>query len=220
MKIHDITLLLQDGMTTYNGEPGVTVTPQADFAKGDHFRTSLISFGSHLGTHVDAPRHFIEDGVGVDQLSLEVLIGPVVVLEMPGASVNADALADIGLPPGTERVLFKTRNSERWADPKGAFIEDFVYITPQAARDLVAAGVKLVGIDYLSVEKFAAEQPETHVTLLSAGVIILEGLNLRDVSPGNYTLVALPQKLQDGDGGSTRAVLIESQLRPTDVVNG
>lgn len=212
MKIHDITLLLQDGMTTYNGEPGVTVTPQADFAKGDNFRTSLLSFGSHLGTHMDAPRHFIEDGVGVDQVPLDVLIGPVLVVAISGAAVNAEALAAANLPPGTERVLFKTRNSQQWANPTGDFIKDFVYIAPDAAHLLVERGVKLVGIDYLSVEQFGANQPQTHVTLLGAGVVILEGLNLRDVAPGSYTLVALPQKLKDGDGGSTRAVLLEGNL--------
>jgi arylformamidase len=103
------------------------------------------------------------------------------------------------------RVLFKTRNSYLWNQKQ--FVEEFVYITPGAARSLVNEGIKVVGIDYLSVEKFGAEDFQTHRTLLEAGTIIIEGLDLREVEPGDYEMICLPLKVKDGDGAPARVVL-------------
>ncbi len=211
MPIYDISVAVAPGETpTYPGDPGIEVGSWNAISRGDPANVTVINFGAHTGTHVDAPAHFIEGAAGVASLPLEVLVGEAVVVEIPSGAdaveerhVNADALG------GATRVLFKTRNSAFWDEPHGRFREDFAYVTPGAARALVAAGVRLVGIDYLSVEKFGSEDFETHVTLLSAGVVIVEGLDLRAVAPGRYDLACLPLKLAagSGDGAPARAVL-------------
>ncbi len=212
MKIHDITLLMQEGMTTYNGEPGPKIERTAELEK-DGYTLSFVSFGSHTGTHIDAPIHFIPGGVGVDALPLEAMIGPVIVRHLPDVdAITLEELAQIGLPEGTERVLFKTRNSQHWANPKGEFVKNFVYLAPDACHWLVERGVRLVGIDYLSVEQFEPANHDTHTILLAAGIVVIEGLNLREIVPGAYTLIALPLKLKDGDGGAARVVLVEGRI--------
>jgi arylformamidase len=211
MPIYDITVPIAPGVTpTYPGDPGIEFEAWASLERGDPANVTMLHLGAHTGTHVDAPAHFIEGAPGLDSLRLDVLLGEARVVEIPAdaeaveeSHVGAEALG------GAARVLFKTRNSLFWENPRGRFREDFAYITPAAARALAAAGVRLVGFDYLSVEKFGSKDFATHLALLGAGVVILEGLDLRAVGAGLYELVCLPLRLAagSGDGAPARAAL-------------
>ena len=205
--IYDITRTLRPGMATWPGEPGPIVTPLKRMADGHPADVSHLALGVHTGTHVDAPGHFIPGGAGVESLPLDALIGParVVGIEHKGA-IRVEELERHGLE-GVPRVLFRTRNSDEWSE--STFKEDFVYLEPEAARWLASHGTRLVGVDYLSVESFAAPEPLTHRTLLSAGVVVVEGLDLSAVAPGSYVLSCLPLKLAGADGAPARAVLIK-----------
>ena len=168
---------------------------------------SHLSLGAHTGTHVDAPRHFREGAPGVDRLPLEVLIGPARVVDLPGATaISAADLHGLDLP-GPGRLLFRTRNSAAWR--AGRFPQDPVGLTGEAAQFLVQKVVKLVGLDSPSADAMDAVDFPAHRTLLDAGVIILEGLDLSDVSAGEYELLCLPLKIVDGDGGPARVILRE-----------
>ena len=211
MRIYDISVPLTPGETpTYPGDPGLEVGSWNAISRGDAANVSVLNFGAHTGTHIDAPAHFIEGAPGVSSLPLDALVGPARVVEIPA---DADAVAESHVRPeslqGATRVLFKTRNSAFWDDPRGRFREDFTYIEPEAARALARAGVRLVGFDYLSVEKFGSKDFATHLALLSEGVVIVEGLDLRGVAPGRYELTCLPLKLVGSDGSPCRAILIE-----------
>jgi len=211
MKIYDISVPIAPGLTpVYEGDPGIEIGSWHSIARGDAANVSVLKLGAHTGTHVDAPAHFIEGAPGVISLPLDALVGEARVVEIPSdaRAVEESHVREAALE-GCTRVLFKTRNSAFWDDPRGRFREDFAYVTPGAARALVASGVRLVGIDYLSVEKFGSDDFETHLTLLSAGVVIVEGLDLRAVAPGRYDLACLPLKLAagSGDGAPARAVL-------------
>lgn len=205
MRLYDVTMTLTHSMPTYPGEPGPALTPVKRMSKGDPANVSSLSIGLHTGTHVDAPGHFIEGASGVEALPLEALCGParIVRIDDPEA-VRPDALEKAELN-GVTRVLFQTRNRALISDP--TFRKDFVYITPEAAEGLVARGVRLVGIDYLSVEAFDAPSPRTHLILLEAGVVVLEGLDLSLPPPGDYDLWCLPLKVAGADGAPARVVL-------------
>jgi len=211
MQIYDISVPITPGETPgYPGDPGIEISSWAAISRGDAANVSALCFGAHTGTHVDAPAHFIEGAPGVTSLSLEVLTGEAVVVEVPDGVTAIEERHVEGIGGGSAaRVLFKTRNSAFWENACGRFREDFTYITPAAARSLVSRGVRLVGIDYLSVEKFGSKDFETHLTLLSNGVVILEGLNLRAVQAGRYELLCLPLRVEagSGDGAPARAVL-------------
>jgi arylformamidase len=160
-----------------------------------------------MGTHVDAPRHFLETGSTVEQLPLEVMVGPSFVAYLPEVEgITAGVLADLNLPFGTKRLLLRTRNSELWAAETTEFRKDYVALTDEAAQWLVAQGISLIGVDYLSVQRYG-DGPLTHQILLNAGIVILEGLNLADVEPGPYELICLPLKLVDAEGAPARVVL-------------
>jgi arylformamidase len=208
MKIYDITVPIRTTMPVYEGDPGVKVESWSAFAKGDSSNVSLLNFGAHTGTHVDAPAHFIEGANTIAQLPLEVLIGPAHVVRVPddALEINNDFLVGCDLN-GVERLLFHTRNSGFWNGE--GFRRDFTHLLPEAAQLLVDRGVKLVGTDYLSIEKFHSGHHRTHVTLLSRNVIIVEGLNLSDVPDGEYELICLPLKIDAGagDGAPARVVL-------------
>ncbi len=212
MSFYDISVGIGPHDTpVYPGDPGIEISAHAALARGDAANVSLLHFGAHTATHVDAPAHFIADAPTVATLSLDVLIGPAQVVEL-GDDVRAIAATHVAahVPAGATRVLFKTRNSAFWAAaPPRAFRPDFTYIAPDGARALVGRGVQLVGIDYLSVEQFKAEKFETHIALLARGIIIVEGLDLRAVPAGRYELICLPLKLTggSGDGAPARAVL-------------
>ncbi|HKG20928.1 MAG TPA: cyclase family protein [Blastocatellia bacterium] len=205
MKIYDVTVPLSKELVIYPGDPPVRIERKNIINKNDSkYNVSRISFGSHTGTHIDPPFHFIEEGITVDNLPLEMLIGRARVVEVTAPRIDEGVLEEFDFTADV-RVLFKTRNSYLWS--KKTFVEEFVYITPGAARALVNEGIKVVGMDYLSVEKFGAEEPETHLTLLKAGTLIIEGLDLREVEPGDYELICLPLKIKDGDGAPARVVL-------------
>ena len=212
MRIHDVSLVLRPDMITWPGEPAPRIEPLKRISRGDGNNVSIITLGDHTGTHVDPPLHFIEGGNTVDKLPLDALVGPCRVLEFKGPGhVSSDWLESQKVPRGTERLLFKTPNSARWADPTAAFTRDFTTINASAARWCVDHGVKLVGIDYLSIEPQGPEKAgyPVHNTLLRAGVVIIETLDLRDVEPGAYELVCAPLKIKDGDGAPARVFLIE-----------
>lgn len=211
MRIYDITVPISAERTPiYPGDPGIEIKQWSALSAGDAANVTLLNFGAHTATHMDAPAHFIEGATRIDALPLDVMLGPARVIEIERhvRAIDAEELSRHDLGVAT-RLLFKTRNSEFWADERSNFREDFTYIETDAARSLVQAGVRLVGIDYLSVEKFRSEQFETHTTLLSQNVIILEGLDLRGVPAGDYELICLPLKIATGtgDGAPARAVL-------------
>lgn len=208
MKIYDITVPISNDLAVYPGDAAIRIERTMELERGDVARLSQISCSTHIGTHVDPPSHFIQDGVALDQLPLEVLIGPARVVDVGEArAIDAGVLAGCALN-GARRVLFKTRNSQLWQAPH-EFHREFVYLETDAAEMLVRRGVQLVGIDYLSVEKFDFDAPTTHWALLRHNVIIVEGLDLRAVAPGDYELICLPLKIKDGDGGPARVVLRE-----------
>lgn len=206
--IYDISVPIRDGGLVYPGNPPVHISLQQSIADGAGANVSNIEFGSHTGTHVDAQRHFFNDGMTVDQIPLETLIGTATVVHCSDAamSVTRTELETLNLS-GVERVLLRTRNSGYLTqDP--AFHPDFTYLAPDAAEYLVQLGVKLVGIDYLSIEQFHSGHHLTHRTLLGAGIVIVEGLNLADVPAGRYSLYCLPLKLVGCDGAPARTVLV------------
>jgi arylformamidase len=210
MQIYDVSVPLSATTPTYPGDPGIEIKHWLRLANGDAANVSLINFGFHSGTHVDAPAHFIEGGARVDSLPLDSLLGEVEVVEANNdvAVIDKDFVTEY-CARGSQRILFKTRNSALWSETHKQFHEDYVAIEPEAARWLVDAGVKLVGIDYLSVERFGADGFQTHLAFLSHGVVIIEGLDLRAVSPGIYELLCLPLKLAGGggDGAPARVIL-------------
>jgi arylformamidase len=198
MQIFDISVPIGPGMITYPGDPQVFMERVVSIEHGDIANLTRLDFGVHTGTHVDAPVHFIDEGVGADALPLEVFLGPCLVVDATG--VDREIGPEL-VPAGADRVLFKTRNSELW--DRDRFEEAFVRIGVAAAQRLVDESVRLVGIDYLSVG-----EPETHETLLGAGIAAIEGLDLRGIEPGPYQLACLPLRLVGSDGAPARAVLI------------
>jgi arylformamidase len=208
MAIYDISLPISESLVVWPGDPPIRITQPAHLERGDVATISRLDMGAHTGTHVDAPAHFVAGGSGVDSLDLEVLVGPAWVVHALEADVlSAEVLERLVIPPGVERLLFRTRNSEQWARSAPEFSKDFVGITQDGARWLLDHGVRLVGIDYLSVAPFHDTVP-THQLLLQAGVILVEGLNLSEVAPGVYRLVCLPLKIRGADGAPARAILV------------
>jgi arylformamidase len=209
MTIYDITLTVSPDMPVWPGDPAVSLQRAKKIEEGANANVSHLSLSVHTGTHVDAPFHFLPGGKGVDQLALDVLIGPVQVVALAESvdEINAATIQQAGIEPGSERVIFKTRNSHYWADHEQSFQAGFVGISQDGARALVGMGVKLVGIDYLSVAPFKRSRP-THEVLLSAGMIIVEGLDLSLVPPGQYQLYCLPTRLSGADGAPARAILM------------
>jgi len=208
MKVHDISLTLRQRMPVYPGEPPPLLEPTSQMERGEPYNLSRLTIGTHTGTHIDAPRHFLPSGTSVDQIPVDLLVGPALVVQMAvEQEIAAADLEAAAIPPGTERLLFKTRNSRLLDDDD--FRRDFVYVTLDAARWLVERGVRLVAIDYLSVERMDAQPNIVHQTLLRAGVVIVEGADLRQVAPGPYLLACLPLKIEGADGSPVRAVLVE-----------
>ncbi len=210
MKIHDVTLTIQAGMTVWPGDISVELYRKEKIEDGGMANNSNISMGVHTGTHIDSPYHFINHGIKVDQIPLDTLVGPADLIELPDSVevIDAAIIKSISFTPGVKRVLFKTRNSKIWSRSPELFHEDFVGIGADGAQLLVDLGVKLVGIDYLSAAPFTASKL-THDILLGAGMVLIEGLDLSKVSPGTYTLACLPLKLKDTDGAPARVILIE-----------
>ncbi len=179
-----------------------------EIAKGANANVSRLECGVHVGTHVDAPIHFVDGSSGVEAIPLRVLIGRAYVVHLPHASViDENTLEESGIPPRTRRVLFKTSNSSYWTDSEHKFKKDFVAIDASGASWLVRKRVKLVGVDYLSVAPFGASR-ETHRILLENDVVVVEGLNLSEVGQGRYTIYCLPLKIVGSDGAPARTILV------------
>jgi len=208
--IYDLSIPLSSAIPTYPGDPEIEIQAWRSLSNGDGANVSVLRFGAHTGTHVDAPAHFIEGAPRVGSLPLDVLIGDAEVIEVP-SNFNSIDLSFVREHCTNEstRVLFKTRNSAFWKTSNAHFDKDYAYLELEAAKHLVEQGVRLVGIDYLSIEKFAQEGHPTHLALLSKAVIIVEGLNLSDVPAGKYELICLPLRMSGGlgDGAPARAVL-------------
>jgi arylformamidase len=208
MAIYDISLPISESLVVWPGDPPVQITHPLHLTRGDAATVSRICMGAHTGTHVDAPAHFLADGSGVDSLDLELLLGMALVVEtLDGGDLTVGVLEELAIPPGTERVLFKTQSPERRARGMSEFDREFSGINESGADWIVAHGIGLVGVDGPSVAPFGSE-PATHLALLKAGVILLEGLDLASVSPGNYMLVCLPLRISGLDGAPARAILI------------
>jgi arylformamidase len=212
--IYDVTVPISNELPTWPGDPSVQLTVWRSLSSGDSANVSMLNFGAHTGTHVDAPAHFIEGAAMIESLPLDVLIGEAQVVEVPDYMLAIDEeFALDHCAPGTTRIIFKTRNSAFWSESEPEFHTDFTYLDLKAAQALVERGIKLVGIDYLSIEKYDSPKNETHLALLSRGVVILEGLNLTDVPEGTYELICLPLRLRTskGDGAPARVVLRTSE---------
>lgn len=208
--LHDISVPVSDALLIWPGDPAVQVTRISRLEEGDTSTVSQVRMTTHSGTHIDAPSHFIPDAPGLEDISLQVLVGPAIIVDAGDAgSLSKNTLEGLSIPEGTDRLLFRTRNSERWSRAGGEeFFRDYVGITQDGARWLVSRGVRLVGVDYLSVAAYR-ENTATHRILLESGVVLLETINLRDISPGRYQLVCLPLKLIGSEAAPARAILIE-----------
>lgn len=202
----DISLPLRKGMVHWPDDPPFLIEKYRDMALGDPCNILDLRMGSHTGTHMDAPMHFIQSGKSIDEMPLDVTVGSSKVIEIKDSeSIKTNELRSHSIQKG-DRILFKTKNSERcWKSD--SFIEDFVYISHEAALFLAECRIKMVGVDYLSVGGFKKDGIETHLALLKAGIWIIEGLNLSSVQPGDYELVCLPLKIEKGDGAPARAVI-------------
>lgn len=209
MAIYDISLTLSPSLPTWPGDPKLELVRFESMDKGAHNNVSRIHSSVHIGTHVDAPFHFIADGATVETLPLDVLTGPCYVVQLPDGieAITEEVLERTEITTEMKRVLFGTRNSHLWARGETQFQTDFVAITEDGAQWLVERGVQLVGVDYLSVAPYGDSVP-THTTLLGAGVVVVEGLNLSNVMRGFYDLYCLPLKIAGCDGAPARAILI------------
>ena len=205
----DVTAALDPATTpVYEGDAPMRFEFLKDMRKGDALTLSAYSLGAHSGTHIDAPMHFVLGGASIDRVPLEALIGPARVIDIPDAVQAIDA-AELGRHPwrGAQRIIFRTRSSQRGWMKSPTFHRDFAYVAPDAAQLLADAGVLLVGIDYISAEQFGAAAPRTHRILLGKGIPIVEGLALEAVPAGDYDLIVLPMKVAGHDGAPARAVL-------------
>ena len=207
MKLIDVSVPLDAKLPTYPGNTPFSLEATQRIARGASSNVSAIHMSAHAGTHVDAPRHFFDDGGGAETLPLDMLIGRAHVVEVTSRRIEAEDLQRFDLHEDV-RVLIKTHNSRFWGDP--AFHSDFVGVAESGARYLVDHGIKVVGVDYLSVEIYKAPGKPAHHILLGNGVIVIEGLNLRDVEPGIYDLFCLPLPVVGSDGAPARVVLRKS----------
>lgn len=202
----DISVPLRDGMVAWKGDPRPRISQRLSMANGDLCNLTMLDMSAHTGTHMDAPRHFLIDGKGMETLPLDAVMGPArVVAIRDSAAIRRVELETLAIRPG-ERLLFKTCNSGRCWQTRD-FYEDFVYISHEAAEYLVSRGVRTVGVDYLSIGGYSNDLVETHVAILSAGIWVIEGLDLSEVEPGDYELACLPLNVVGADGAPARAVL-------------
>lgn len=209
MKIYDISLPISPNLPVWHGDPKIKLELIASMDDGDDANVSHLSAGVHIGTHVDAPHHFLNDGRTVENLDLDILIGTSFVLHLDDAvnAITAEILDAAPIPPATLRLLLHTNNSRQWTLDSPEFQRDFIAITADGAEWLVSHGIRLIGVDYLSVAPFDDPVP-THQILLSAGIIIIEGCDLSQVPQGEYQLYCLPLKLVGAEGAPARAILV------------
>ncbi len=211
MTIYDISLTISPGLPIWPGDPALELELVQSMAEGASVNVTRISSSVHIGTHIDAPRHFFKDGLTIEQLPLEVLTGPCYVAQLPDGieAITAEVLERTEITAEMKRILFGTRNSHFWARGESAFQSDFVGITEDGAEWLVERGVRLVGVDYLSIAPYT-DLMSTHLILLGKGIIVVEGLNLSRVMRGFYDLYCLPLKIAGCDGAPARAILVQS----------
>lgn len=203
MPLQDISVPLRPGMPIYRGNPGFEIRLDSAIADGAGANVSEITMGAHTGTHVDGARHFFDQGDGTDALPLEAMIGPALVVGLPDVGegpIDEAALRAADIPAGTERLVLKTPNSELW--DRSEFTHDFARLDGSGAKFALGLGVRLIGIDYLSIGDHDA-----HHTLLGGGIVALEGLDLRGIEPGPYELICLPLRLIGSDGAPARVLL-------------
>ena len=207
-KWHDISVALDGDLPTWPGSPGVHTQLRSSIGDGQDANVTQLSIDVHTGTHIDAPRHFIDHGKTVEELGLDPFIGSALVLDTgPAREITASVLGAAIIPDDTERLLLRTANSSVPGLYAAPFDEDYAALTLDGAEWLAAKGVRLVGIDYLSIQRYT-ESPDVHRVLLGAGIAILEGLWLAAVAPGAYELVCLPTRLVDVEGAPARAILL------------
>lgn len=209
-RLIDVSLGIGPEMLTWPGDPAADVVRRKQISKGDSSNVSELRIGTHTGTHVDPPVHFIEGTHGIDRVPLDQLYGEAIVAELPEANgpLGAEDLDGLNVPEGTTRLLLKTSNSKIWDQDRPSFPDPYACLSVEAAEWVVERGIRVVGVDFLSVEEKGAEGHPVHKTLLSNGVAIIEGLDLRDAPAGPCTLLCFPLKVLDGDGGPARAALI------------
>ena len=211
MRIFDVSVHISPQMPVWPGDPPVQIERVASINRGDPANLTRLSLGAHTGTHVDAPHHFFEKGLKVDQLPLSTLIGTAHVLEVypEERTITAADMGSLGLPSTVQRLLIKTDNSYLWEGGLLEFERDFIHLGHDAAQWIVKRGIKLIGVDYLSVDSFDSKDKLVHHTLLESGVVIIEGLNLSHVVQGVYQLYCLPLKIVGSEGAPARVVLIK-----------
>jgi arylformamidase len=208
----DVSLTLKSGMLHWPGDPPVAIERVRDMDKGDTVNLSKMSMGAHSGTHVDAPVHFVSGGAGIDRVSLDALVGPARIIDVSASdSIREEELSGWGIEPG-ERILLRTRNSLEKLLHGETFTANFIFMEEDAARFLAARGVRVVGVDYLSVGGYKKNGPQVHKILLGAGIVVVEGLDLSLALPGQYDMICLPMKIADGDGAPARVILRKKQL--------
>jgi len=210
MRVYDITLTITPDLPIYPGDPPIMLERIMKMEEGDACNVTKFSMSVHVGTHVDAPFHFLGGTAPtVEKLPLKLLMGRAYVLHLPDEVelVTAPVLERAEIPIRTRRLLIRTRNSALWKRGDRKFHKDFIALSSDAAQYLVDRGIKLVGVDYLSVAPFHEGAP-THDILLQAKVVVVEGLNLSDVPQGRYTLYCLPLKIGGSDGAPARSILI------------
>lgn len=206
-KIYDISVPVSDDLLVWPGDPKVRVTRVSDLASGDVSTVSHLAMTTHSGTHIDTPSHFLPGEASLDEVALEVLVGTAVVVDTgPAETLTAEVLESLAIPAGAGRILFRTGNEAHWPEQAKAFREDFIGITEDGARWLADRGVKLVGVDYLSVAAFD-DLVSAHKILLAAGMILLESITLAGVPAGDYELICLPLKIAGAEGAPCRAIL-------------
>jgi arylformamidase len=211
MPIYDISLAISNDLPVWPGDTPIDLVRNHDMQRGELYTLSQITTTVHVGSHLDAPMHFVRDGHGVDQIDLNKLIGPCFVVDLPNVdSIDAQSLEQANIPANVTRLLCRTRNSEYWTRGDNTFHTDFVPIDPSGAEWIVQHSIQLVGVDYLSVGAYEGGIP-THEILLSNGVVPVEGLDLSRIEPGEYQLICLPLKLKDCDGAPVRAVLMRDE---------
>lgn len=209
MTLYDISLTYTEDLPTWPGDPIIQLKQISSIEDGEMANVTHLSMCAHSGTHVDAPDHFLGNGKTVESIPLKLMVGPVAVVEIHAeGTITAADLISAQIPEGTKRILLKTTNSEYWAAGNMEFQEDFIAPDGEAAKYLVELGVEVIGVDYLSVAPFTDPEP-THKTLLEAGVLIIEGLDLSRVEPGEYTLYCLPLKISGADGAPARVLLMD-----------
>lgn len=210
MRTYDISVTISPDMPVWPGQPQVELKRISKISEGDNANVSRLELSVHTGTHLDAPNHFLDQNkTTVEKLDLKTLTGRAYVLHLPDEVdlITRTILENAEIPPRTRRLLICTRNSKQWAQQAKQFDKDFVAIDASGAEYLTERGVRLVGVDYLSVAPFNEGRP-THEILLGTGVVVVEGLDLSGVSQGRYTLYCLPLKLLGAEGAPARAILI------------